>query len=125
MISWFLSFFGARKGRGPAPKSRNCSEPELENDSEKEKSQKSSVRKSVSDLLEEFNQPSKAAMSKIKAGQTAVQRTANKNADATSIAKSTVNVRQSQKEEGTSSQENLLVSCSTLYFDHMTPFILE
>ncbi|CAG5098675.1 Oidioi.mRNA.OKI2018_I69.XSR.g15879.t1.cds [Oikopleura dioica] len=106
VLSWFLSFFGARKGRGPALKSKNGSEPELGRSCGKDKSEKGSLRKSVSDLLEEFNQPKKA-MSKAKSGQTGEQRTTNNNAEATSN-KATVIACQSQKEEESSSQENLL-----------------
>ena len=108
VLPWFLSFFGARKGRGPALKSKNGSEPELGRSCGKDKSEKGSLRKSVSDLLEEFNQPKKA-MSKAKSGQTGEQRTTNNNTEATSN-KATVIACQSQKEEESSSQENLLVS---------------
>jgi len=108
VISWILSFFGARKGRGLALKSKTCSEPELESPRSPNpaKSERSAERKSVSDLLEEFNKPNRGS-SKTKTLQ---QRKTSRNGDAKLNFESdaSVNTRDIQSEEGNSSEENLL-----------------
>ena len=116
MISWILSFFGARKGRGLALKSKTCSEAELENPSNPNpaKSERSCERKSVSDLLEEFNKPNRGS-SKTKTEQARQQRKTN---DAKpNQSDTTVNFRHIQSDEAkNSSEEDLLVSyCFNLF----------
>ncbi|CBY38643.1 unnamed protein product [Oikopleura dioica] len=110
VISWILSFFGARKGRGLALKSKTCSEPELGSPSAGKnpaKFERSSDRKSVSDLLQEFNQQ--------KVGEARQQRTVttSRNVDANQN-EATVNTRKRGSEEGNSSKENLLSAKSEL-----------